>query len=745
MRLRSSILSFLALALMLTSGCATALSKDRSSDERRLPMQLKTASGVATDDFQLHDSMLFEASDLLPRTAYKVQVTREDGKVMSESVLSTDRYGRIPETIIWYDLGVRYCPKALSHRELALPALKRDIEDLALTNKAYALNIIKDEKIVRKMDFRVSEMLKRPQIYATDSRGCPKSGFLIGEEDVWVEGRNFPTVSLIKLWAVPDNTEWKDADSLKDVTKQYGSEPPLFELEGEATSFRRLLWPKNLTSIGSYDIVAETISYPFGAYHPSSTAKVLDVVSNLKQSGFVIQRRQGVKEPLEMKLVGTKQSPLTYRSTFLTSENVYVGVDPTVQPSFMGKTADIYIVNDRTDAGWTVNTALPDPDASGNVESITVQFVCGNCWATLAWPAPLSPGKYDVVLDFDQDHKYTSGVDLINSLDPIGFTVSEIRVDSISFNYGGSNAVTIYDNKNQTVVSPPEFSSGANVVKPAAWVKGGSHTVQITFKADPNVTSAQIWAENGLGGLNSSSSPVTVNFTNGTGQGTFTVNNPPTSIGKHIFAWDWKYKNVNGAVTPAQDMGSTGQHILYATYSPPKAPMAVPWVEALEYAATWANGETNEAEVVSKIVNGIYNSAMVYDGGGHHTTGMGTFNLTGVFNELRTPGFTVYMDCRDCANLLHVLTNALGFSHQYLRIPGYFDFKPILPMGQPACNPGGWNYHQVGWCGSQVADASAKLTCNTSAICDISANAYISLLTDTPGITAGATGVCAPY
>ena len=40
-----------------------------------------------------------------------------------------------------------------------------------------------------------------PVLFAADSRGCPKSGFLIGEEDVWVVGKHFPKGSIVRLWA----------------------------------------------------------------------------------------------------------------------------------------------------------------------------------------------------------------------------------------------------------------------------------------------------------------------------------------------------------------------------------------------------------------------------------------------------------------------------------------------------------------------------------------------------------------
>lgn len=167
-----------------------------------------------------------------------------------------------------------------------------------------------------------------------------------------------------------------------------------------------------------------------------------------------------------MDIAGAVSSPFAFRSTFLTNENVYVGVDPALQPGFVGQTADVFIVNHRTDAEWTLDQTLSD--VTGVTETITVNGICGNCWKTLAWSAPLTVGRYDVVLDFNRDGLYTPGTDLIDSLDPVGFTVSEVRVDQISFNYTGSGAITLYDHIAAANVAAPEYVSAGHVVKPAA-------------------------------------------------------------------------------------------------------------------------------------------------------------------------------------------------------------------------------------------------------------------------------------
>ena len=573
----------------------------RDSPEKRPPILLTTSGGTATTDFQVHDSILFDAVDLEPRTGYDVLVEREDGVLVARSALSTDVSGRIPETVLWYGIGIRPCAE-LSAVAVAFTRLtEREMSDSAFAGRNYRLAIMQENRVVRETTFRVSSDPARPILYASDSWGCPKSGFLIGEEDVWVVGKNFPEGSLIRLWAVSAGSDWKEGQPLQDMTTQYyGELPPLLELQGEQTGFKIKTWPKQLESLGSYDVVAEVVSYPFGTYRPSAQAQAVNVVAHMSYSGFVIQRRPGVAEPLEMDIAGSRQSAFAFRDTFLTSEDVYVGVDPCIQPSLIGQTAKVHIVADRTDAQWLDQTVLQD--VTGFAETIAVGGICGNCWSTLAWTHPLDVGKYDVVLDFDKDGIYDQGSDLIDALNPAGFTVSEIRVDSISFNTGGAGAITIYDNAKGANVTAPEYVSAANTLKPAAWVKGGSYSVLVSFKAVSGVNSAQVWAEIGFGGLASSGSPITVAFPGGTGQASFSVNSVPNTVGKHEIEWNWKYKNVNGS-GPQADMGKTGQHTVYTTWGAPIAPMAVPWLEILDYACTWASGAATKEDVCVNVIN----------------------------------------------------------------------------------------------------------------------------------------------
>ncbi len=660
-------------------------------EDKSQPIVLKTSSGQVTSEFQIQDSMMFEASSLEPHTGYDIEIIREDGLVVSKLKLSTDKLGRIPETIIWYDIGMRACSEVLSYLDNPKAVFLAELSDYSFAGKRFSLNISKDGKVAKKAEFRVSKIIKRPRLYAADSRGCPKTGFLIGEEDVWVVGSDFPEGSIVRLWAVPANSEWKDTDALRDMTKQYGDGlAPLFELKGGKRGFKKLLWPKGLTSIGSYDIVAEVLDYPFGAYHATSKADALNVVSSLSQSGFVIQRRQVIGEPLEQDAAGVRMSRLAYRDSFLTTENVFVGVDPYVHPSYIGQTAHIYIVADKTDAQWIADTTLTD--VTGTIESVNIQpGGCANAYSRLAWAAPLVPGKYDVVLDFNVNGVYDHGVDLIDSLDASGFVVSEVRVESISFDYAGASTITIYDNTAGSNITTPEYICGpCDEIKPAAWAMGSPATVQVNFKAAPSVNSAHIWALNGMGGLNSSSAPVTVNFSGGSGQSVFTAQNVPGYVGKHLFAWDWMYKNVNGSSTVEKPMGRTGEHLVYTLLDTPQAPQAIPWLEALDIAATLAYGRTTAADATRDIWEEFY----LHAGGSYDTfsgaaqyTGSRTwdFNLTSWLANYKS-GSIGTVNCYDMGKSVVIFSNALGANAVYTYVSSFGYLNCVKPIGKGWAN-----------------------------------------------------------
>jgi hypothetical protein len=54
------------------------------------------------------------------------------------------------------------------------------------------MEVIYDDPVIWDRPFRVDREGSKPMLSTTDAWGKPTSGFLVGEEDVWVVGRNVP-------------------------------------------------------------------------------------------------------------------------------------------------------------------------------------------------------------------------------------------------------------------------------------------------------------------------------------------------------------------------------------------------------------------------------------------------------------------------------------------------------------------------------------------------------------------------
>jgi hypothetical protein len=220
---------------------------------------------------------------------------------------------------------------------------------------------------------------------------------------------------------------------------------------------------------------------------------------------------------------------------------------------------------------------------------------------------------------------------------------------------------------------------------------GSSCTVRVNFKAASSVNSAQIWAENGVGGLNSSSSPVTVTFSGGNGQGTFTVNNVPSFIGKHVFDWDWKYKNVNGATSPALDMGTTANHLVYTVLASPQPPQVQPWLGVLEIACDLADGQTTASSAMREIWYDFYHDAGgVYDtvsGSPEYASSSmgGSFNLTKWLTNYATASIGT-VNCYDMGKSVVVFANALGCNAVYTYVGPFGYLNCVKPIGKGWAN-----------------------------------------------------------
>ena len=206
---------------------------------------------------------------------------------------------------------------------------------------------------------------------------------------------------------------------------------------------------------------------------------------------------------------------------------------------------------------------------------------------------------------------------------------------------------------------------------PAAYPKDAEFTVQAQFKATSSINEALIWAEGSLGGLNSSAVPQLVVFDEvlgenyKIGEGIFAVNSPSGVINKLTTEWNWKYK------IPAESSTKEickSKHKLYVTFDVPKNPMTMPWVDVLDYACQWAQGENDLTDISTTVRNGLniiedtdgdldYNPSAFYCGG--FAAGSYILLLSDFLEDLKTTN-DVQINCYDCSHLLAVFLTSLG-------------------------------------------------------------------------------------
>ena len=176
----------------------------------------------------------------------------------------------------------------------------------------------------------------------------------------------------------------------------------------------------------------------------------------------------------------------------------------------------------------------------------------------------------------------------------------------------------------------------------------------------------------------------------------------PNSVDVRQFTWKWEIyaiTNESGYCSALSTNYTT--HTYYTLLTTPQAPMAEPWSSVLDYACSWASGQSNNLSAVTKITEGAYNNLdVVYYGWDSHAA---TSNF--YFTEMLDDGWA---DCRDMSAIVQICSDAIGVSGvQVRRINGSFTYKPIIPIGKSYWEEGTWNFHQVGYF-SNVFDACLK-------------------------------------
>lgn len=348
-----------------------------------------------------------------------------------------------------------------------------------------------------------------------------------------------------------------------------------------------------------------------------------------------------------------------------------------------------------------------------------------------------------------------------------------VRPYEIKFDYesGSTNdAITLRDSYG-TLITKPEWKYSPSRSNDIAYIKNQTNR-KVKVKFDSNCDDMQliinltVTSGTGIGTL---CNHVIMNYED-MQEVTLTLDGSiPSTVDERQFTWKWE---VYGITSESGYCSATSTnyttHTYYTLLSTPQAPMAEPWSSVLEYACDWASGQSTESNVLSSLTNELYDCGVEYHGGEHYTKSSFTnLDLTDLLDDLSNPS-TVQMDCRDFSNFLHVLSNAVGMDGEYYRIyhtdtsyPNFpyifqaFLYNYLYPAGWPAPDDGDyWNYHQVGWFDSKVADPAAKIDNDVNpttsphtwklVVGDLTIAQYNDKLTEEL-MKSGGTGICTVY
>ena len=188
------------------------------------------------------------------------------------------------------------------------------------------------------------------------------------------------------------------------------------------------------------------------------------------------------------------------------------------------------------------------------------------------------------------------------------------------------------------------------------------------------------------------------------------------------FTLQWKYQISGDTQTVA--MNNNTSHTLYLLYDYPKPPWNTsgsgPWVEVVDSACIWAEGESSPHPALSDVTTQLYNlddqdGDIDYDmpgGAPHYSSSYWTFNLTQFLVDIDT-STNVKANCSDMANLVDIYGSALGIAVYQRRTDatgsGTFYTNNIDPIGSPSWDNFGWGFHQYGFYASKVYDACNKV------------------------------------
>ena len=378
------IFGIIAFILIITLGSCDKSTNSSFSETGNIT--LTDGEGNTSTGLEGGESAYWGFDQLLPTTVYDFTLKNQSDVEVAKATLTTDANGEIPLTAIGYDLGLDF-PGGSNGR-----ALSKMLDTETFTIEIYNA----DGKLVSAQQFPVD--YGAPVIFAADQDGFAQNSFLRNQHQVWAKGKNLPSGAVLDIYVVDDYRYWTLGDPLIDVSG--GPETVTVDGNGE---FHTRAWA-NPSLVAPYDIVAD--------FDQDGTYSAGDLVDGYYPVGFMVQIYAG-DEDLQLQIACNRD--YQYIDVFETTDNVYAYLNPRTQ-QFTHKWVHKYVVphQDVWNNGDQLNDVTQVPELD------TPQYGCTNEGRVLIWPADLSPGKYDVVIDVDRNGVYDRGLDFLDNIDSYG-------------------------------------------------------------------------------------------------------------------------------------------------------------------------------------------------------------------------------------------------------------------------------------------------------------------------------------
>lgn len=386
------ILTFLflaGLAMVLALGCGGDDPADPGGGGDDDPVEGVTAlvgdDGTEQTAFQSYEQVSLSLADLEPNTLYTIQVEDETKALLGVYELITDADGEMDASSVLYD------PEPGTYT-------------VTVVGTAVQFDITVNPPV---------DVVYTP----CDMDGNHVNNVAEGDP-VYLKAENGTPGTSVRVFVAPNRYDWTEGMYLYDYTG--GVEQLTFDDDGEIAPTE--IWNAGMIVDGNaaYDVIVDV--------DDDNMLSAGDYLDGKIGVGFVVQEDIADKVLIDGHVIERLSSDVhyVYRDVFDVDEDVYVYVNPVAKMRNLGGDRSVTWAIVPHQATWAdQDTLRPVTTPLGD----TVQEGCTNAGRRLVWAAPLTAGRYDVIIDVDRDGLYDKGQDFLDGYsgqgDRVGFTVQE--------------------------------------------------------------------------------------------------------------------------------------------------------------------------------------------------------------------------------------------------------------------------------------------------------------------------------